>query len=116
MYCFGKILCYQDNALSTHWTSTFKVRELPPDDAIGEDGGSSAGQRKFNHADLHKMHAYRDAIPAARTVWVLYPGDLEQFWPENDGDAAEGVGVIGLAPTDACGGKLVRRLLGVAEV
>ncbi len=28
----------------------------------------------YKRSDLHKMHAYRDAIPTAQTSWVVYPG------------------------------------------
>ncbi|MDP8208439.1 MAG: DUF2357 domain-containing protein [Candidatus Electryonea clarkiae] len=33
----------------------------------------------YKHGDLYKMHTYHDAIPTARTVWILYPGDKFQF-------------------------------------
>jgi predicted component of viral defense system (DUF524 family) len=33
-----------------------------------------ADDTSFKRSDLHKMHAYRDAIPAARSAWVVYPG------------------------------------------
>jgi predicted component of viral defense system (DUF524 family) len=26
------------------------------------------------------MHAYRDAIPRARSVWILYPGSQARFY------------------------------------
>lgn len=35
----------------------------------------------FKRGDLYKMHAYRDAIRGARSVWVLYPGDELRFFP-----------------------------------
>ncbi|GIW07252.1 MAG: hypothetical protein KatS3mg060_2057 [Dehalococcoidia bacterium] len=28
----------------------------------------------YRRADLYKMHTYRDAIPASRTAWAVYPG------------------------------------------
>jgi uncharacterized protein len=34
----------------------------------------------FKRADLYKMHTYRDAIPRARSVWVLYPGTETRFY------------------------------------
>jgi predicted component of viral defense system (DUF524 family) len=68
------------------------------------------------------MHTYRDAIPEARTVWILYPGTAfrfcdEQTGPLDTGDAlpstASGVGAIPLQPgdpTDAVA-RLVRCLV-----
>ena len=35
--------------------------------------------------DLHKMHTYRDAIPAVRSAWVMYPGTVFRFWPPGTG-------------------------------
>jgi uncharacterized protein len=61
----------------------------------------------FNRGDLYKMHAYRDAIREAQSVWVLYPGDDFRFFTE-DGVAVQelagtsgmlrGVGAIPLVP------------------
>ena len=44
------------------------------DEKVGERAGS------FKRADIYKMHAYRDAIPDARSVWILYPGGEFQFF------------------------------------
>jgi hypothetical protein len=55
----------------------------------------------FKHADIHKMHAYRDAIVSCRgsysvsTVWVLYPGTEFVFY-----DVAVGR-VTALGPSDS---------------
>ena len=38
------------------------------DDEKGEERAGS-----FKRGDIYKMHAYRDAIPDARSVWILYP-------------------------------------------
>jgi len=64
-------------------------------DTRGEnpDGGT------FKRADLAKMHAYRDAIPAARTVWILYPGDeFRVFRADPANPERGGVGAIPLVP------------------
>lgn len=37
-----------------------------------EEGFAADGTFKVD--DLFKMHAYRDAIPTARSVWILCPG------------------------------------------
>jgi predicted component of viral defense system (DUF524 family) len=47
----------------------------------------------FQPADIHKMHAYKDALGArrdqerqkVRSVWVLYPGDVTAFFSETGG-------------------------------
>jgi uncharacterized protein len=67
----------------------------------------------FKHADIHKMHAYRDAIGACRgaetvsSVWVLYPGTEFVFYDVARGRVLElpeafgglsGVGAIPLMP------------------
>jgi hypothetical protein len=69
----------------------------------------------FQRADIHKMHAYKDALGArrdcdrqkVRSVWVLYPGDDTAFFSETRGrtravpDLREdlvGVGALPLQP------------------
>ncbi len=56
---------------------------LPADDAE-EDEATAREERSgtFKRADLYKMHTYRDAIPEARSARVLYPGDVQRFFPE----------------------------------
>ncbi len=71
--------------------------------ALDADGDEESS---FKHADLHKMHAYRDAIPEARSAWVLYPGgEAEAFFDDGrrgleqiGGGAIAGVGAIPLRP------------------
>ncbi len=65
------------------------------------DRGSSSDQRlsasSFKWTDIAKMHAYRDALPAVRTAFVLYPGDeFEEFVVE--GDERGAVGAVPLVP------------------
>ena len=61
------------------------------------------------------MHAYRDAIPDARSVWILYPGGQFRFFgfpgggglaggraacsPEGLPGEVEGVGAVPVGPT-----------------
>ncbi len=78
----------------------------------------------FKRADLYKMHVYRDAIPAARSVWILYPGNKFRFFPQNgvsrfdDAFASselDGVGAIPVKPGSQPSTELqrvVRLLLG----
>lgn len=67
----------------------------------GEEGGE--GDVTFKPQDLHKMHAYRDAL-SADSVWVLYPGDDLQGarFPAPQAASAptgfRGVGAIALRP------------------
>ena len=104
--------------------------------AVDDEADLSAGT--FLNDDLYKMHAYRDAIPAARSVWVLYPGgsDVVRFFrapaqvPEpltiTDGPSptnagTDGVGAIPLRPVADGGAEdgsglrdLMGQLLGTA--
>lgn len=105
----------------------FKVRRL--DDAVpaGEDVDDveQAAERRgaFKHADLYKMHTYRDAIPSTRSVWILYPGTDFCFFDEVHGRIAapdhmkapaNGVGAIPLLPGDAGDvlARVVARMIG----
>jgi len=78
----------------------------------GEATDEKSAERKgnFTRGDLYKMHTYRDAIPEARSVWILYPGSEFCFYdasgsrsvsqsPEDVPFAAEGVGAIPFAAT-----------------
>lgn len=100
----------------------FKVRRLADAVPAGEDvdDAEQAAERRgvFKHADLYKMHTYRDAIPSARSVWILYPGSDFCFFDEEHGrisDAdrivvpAEGVGAIPLLPGET--GETIERLV-----
>ena len=75
----------------------------------------ASGRRTFKGDDLAKMHAYRDAITAARTAWVLYPGDdFRVFHVDPDEEGRGGVGAIPMAPggADAPVQGVLRGLLG----
>ena len=81
-------------------------------DADDEKARQRAGS--FKRADIYKMHAYRDAIPAARSVWILYPGGEFRFFgvpggggvaggravcsPQGLPGEVEGVGAIPVGP------------------
>lgn len=80
-------------------------------DAEHETSTTPAGW--FKHADIHKMHAYRDAIGSCQgsesvaTVWVLYPGTEFVFYDvavgrvgafEGSSSEMSGVGAIPLMP------------------
>jgi len=75
------------------------------------DDTNEAEERRgtFKHGDLYKMHAYRDAIVRARSVWILYPGTETRFFPiRGDGirsadmlpSVVDGVGAIPLQPDE----------------
>jgi predicted component of viral defense system (DUF524 family) len=84
----------------------------------GAAAGGSASVDTFKPEDLHKMHAYRDAL-AADSAWVLYPGSdtnparYSVEAGDDRGPAAprfRGVGAVALRPgADHDGG--LRRLL-----
>lgn len=69
----------------------------------------------FKSDDLHKMHAYRDALGAS-SAWVLYPGsgsEMRKFRMPAAGGAFEGVGAVPLKPNgSATMAALVGELLG----
>lgn len=71
------------------------------------DAVEDEDRRGFRRGDLYKMHTYRDAIPEARSVWILYPGSEVRFfgiglerWDGNRPlpERLEGVGAIPLVP------------------
>ena len=87
---------------------------LTADDKDADDEKAAERAGSFKRADIYKMHAYRDAIPDARSVWILYPGGRFRFFgiPGSGGrsghrtvssaegfpEELEGVGAIPLAP------------------
>jgi predicted component of viral defense system (DUF524 family) len=95
-----------------------QVNAIISESGSPEDIDTEAAEERqgiFERGDLYKMHAYRDAITEARSVWILYPGDVGRFFPV-DGDpfqitpavqlpAREGVGAIPLKPQQEGGGK-----------
>ena len=97
----------------------FRVRSLADvglaaDDKEADDEKAKERAGSFKRADIYKMHAYRDAIPEARSVWILYPGgEFRFFGVPGDGGRdggrvvssaeglpgeLEGVGAIPLGP------------------
>ena len=97
----------------------FRVQALPDvglgaDDKDADHDKDAERAGSFKRADIYKMHTYRDAIPDARSVWILYPGREFSFFgvpgdggPYGDGavsspeglpDGLEGVGAIPVAP------------------
>lgn len=82
----------------------FRVDQLPPLAADDEADDAVAAERRgaFKNADLYKMHTYRDAIPNARSVWILYPG-TERRWYSADQQGLDGrldgVGAIPMSPS-----------------
>ena len=93
---------------------------LAADDKEADDEKTAERAGSFKRADIYKMHAYRDAIPDARSVWILYPGGQFRFFgvPGGGGPAGrravslseglpgefEGVGAIPVAPVVGGGG------------
>jgi hypothetical protein len=87
----------------------------------GRFGAAVAGREDesedtFKPEDLHKMHAYRDAL-GAESVWVLFPGDggdVDRF-SADDASRFRGVGAVALRP-GAVGGGLESLLGELLEV
>ena len=67
---------------------------LAADDKDADDEKTAERAGSFKRADIYKMHAYRDAIPDARSVWILYPGGEFRFFgvPGGEGQAGSRVG------------------------
>ena len=53
---------------------------LTGSDKDGDDDKAGERASTFKRGDIYKMHAYRDAIPDARSVWILYPGGEFRFF------------------------------------
>ena len=96
--------------------------DVNADDTAEEQAEERLGKHK--RGDLHKMHTYRDAIPCARSVWILYPGTETRFYnaaPASANSSADplphildGVGAVPLQPGDgqhAVLGRVFHRLL-----
>ena len=77
-----------------------------------EDPAERASERRgdFKRGDIYKMHAYRDAIRNAHSVWILYPGSEFCFFhasgqrppsgsPEELPESIRGVGAIPFVPS-----------------
>lgn len=70
------------------------------------DPEHEAEDTSYQHDDLHKMHAYRDVIPNARTAWAVYPGaHHDAFFDDGrrglgalNGGLLAGVGALSLRP------------------
>ena len=75
------------------------------DDEKGEERAGS-----FKRGDIYKMHAYRDAIPDARSVWILYPGGEFRFFGTPNSSESSGQQVI-RSPA-----KLPKELQGVGAI
>jgi predicted component of viral defense system (DUF524 family) len=43
----------------------------------------------FKRGDLYRMRIYRDSIPRARSVWILYAGDFFRFFSSRQSNADE---------------------------
>jgi predicted component of viral defense system (DUF524 family) len=59
----------------------------------------------FKRSDLHKMHAYRDAIPETRSAWVVYPGDKDDAFLD---DGRRGLTALDAGPVAGVGALSVR--------
>ena len=74
----------------------FRLDRLGPAE---DDTDTPAAEAK--KADLYKMHAYRDAIPEARSATALYPGTEAVFYRAAGGGEWDGVGAWPLRPGQA---------------
>lgn len=91
---------------------------MPTGEDVDDEEQAAEQRGMFKHADLYKMHTYRDAIPTARSVWILYPGSEFCFFDEVHGPATKpselaiptnGIGAIPLVPGET--GDVIARLV-----
>ena len=111
----------------------FRIEKWEMPDAKDVDAEEEAEERPlsprvfYKTADIHKMHAYRDAIAergaSPQTVWILYPGTEFAFYDKYSGfkrdwaalgEKPQGVGAIPLSPRDRTDGleRVMRVLVG----
>jgi len=98
-----------------------------------DDRAGVASKSWWKNADIHKMHAYKDALQSngsrAATVWVLYPGSEFVFYGDDSvklgavsalRSNAIGVGAIPMHPSTGSIGRLcgevLSTLLGGVEI
>jgi predicted component of viral defense system (DUF524 family) len=78
----------------------FEVKSLAEEgaeeDEYDMDVASGDVKRVVKHADLYKMHTYKDALGINLAV-VLYPGTEERFYWEDE-ERREGIGAVPLLP------------------
>ena len=78
----------------------FDVRSLPreQEDHYDEDVASGDVERVVKHADLYKMHTYRDALKMVRAAVVLFPGTEGEGkfynWSASKDPAPVGIGEL----------------------
>ncbi len=61
-----------------HFDAKYRIKaiqELFGQDELSSEAGSGLVRKEPKHADLIKMHAYRDAIQRSAGAYVIYPGD-----------------------------------------
>lgn len=98
------------------WDVSTELNSEALDELEADDRAAVASKGWWKNADIHKMHAYKDALGGegsrVATVWVLYPGTEMRFY-ESTPAAMEGVGAVPLEPSGDCaalGGVLARIL------
>lgn len=87
----------------------FRLDRIETLQAPGDDEEQDERARAKND-DICKMHAYRDAIPHARSAWILYPGTELHEYLHPEATGIDGVGAIPLRPEDGERPELVARL------
>ncbi|MDP2316590.1 MAG: DUF2357 domain-containing protein [Pseudomonadota bacterium] len=105
----GVEVAYNPEYTTDHgWHGRSRSLRVRPDVAVFVPGGNWPGLHLFDAKfrvsegeplvdDLHKMHAYRDAVPAARGAWVLFPGETARQFRDAP-EAPLGIGALPLVP------------------
>jgi hypothetical protein len=79
-----------------HFDAKYRLERLGDDGAPDGPGDRAASKRE----DLHKMHAYRDAIARTRGAYVLFPGTENEAFSQRKGELP-GLGALALRPSEA---------------
>jgi predicted component of viral defense system (DUF524 family) len=69
----------------------FRLEHIPNPDEVD-------GRGRTKNDDLCKMHTYRDALPAVRTAFVLYPGTERLVFRSHESRGHGAVGAVPLRP------------------
>jgi predicted component of viral defense system (DUF524 family) len=106
------------HVLDAKFKVQFPVLLESPEDFTESEPITEERQGAFKPEDIYKMHTYLDAIPQARSAWIIYPGSELRFFGREHTiittgqrlpQVIHGVGAIPLKP----GGEEQRELTSV---
>lgn len=75
----------EDLIVHIHFDAKYKVQQIQWQEKVNEETLESLNEEKkeqekgiYKHADLYKMHTYKDAIRRTGGAYILYPGDMNK--------------------------------------